>query len=146
MLTHVGFRAHVKTTSRIVSYRIEKSMNRPTGRTAKWVTLGADYPGEGRGSDNGNGISHKNWGIGPRSSAKRHQSVLFFCLWQHGFRPRIPTHRTCRAVLSNGHTGHVPKAPGFFSFWGAPNSLRWNNLVTLIILLPSQRSAVRETR
>ena len=34
-----------------------------------------------------------------------------------------------RAVLTNGHTGHVPRAPRiFFPFWGAPNWLWWNNL------------------
>jgi len=54
-----------------------------------------------------------------------------------------------RAVLTNTrrHTGHVPRAPGFFSFWGAPNWLWWNNFFNVkIILLPSQRSTVRETR
>jgi len=25
-----------------------------------------------------------------------------------------------RAVLTNGHTGHVPRAPGFFLFEGPP--------------------------
>jgi len=29
---------------------------------------------------------------------------------------------------------HVPRAPGFFSFWGAPNWLWWNNFLKLIIL------------
>ena len=28
-----------------------------------------------------------------------------------------------RAVLTNGRSGHVPRAPGFFSFRGAPNWL-----------------------
>jgi len=28
-----------------------------------------------------------------------------------------------RAVLTNGHTGHVPRAPGFFFFLWAPNWL-----------------------
>ena len=32
-----------------------------------------------------------------------------------------------QGVLTNGHTGHVPRAPGFFSFWGALNWLWWNN-------------------
>jgi len=27
---------------------------------------------------------------------------------------------SCRAVLTNGHTGHVPRAPGFFLFEGPP--------------------------
>ena len=31
-----------------------------------------------------------------------------------------------RAVLTNRHTGHVFKAPYFFSFWGAPKWLWWN--------------------
>jgi len=35
----------------------------------------------------------------------------------------------CRAVLTNGNTGHVPRAIGFFSFWGAPNWLWWNNFL-----------------
>jgi len=53
----------------------------------------------------------------------------------------------CRAVLTNGNTGHVPcRAIGFFSFWGAPNWLWWNNFLKQIILLPSQWSTVRETR
>ena len=43
--------------------------------------------------------------------------------------------RVHRAVLTNGHTGHVPRAPGFFSFWGAPDWLWWNNFLKLIILL-----------
>ena len=32
----------------------------------------------------------------------------------------------------------------FFSFWGAPNWMWWNKFLKLIILLPSQRSTVRE--
>ena len=35
-------------------------------------------------------------------------------------------HLQCRAVLTNGHTVHVSRAPGFFSFWGGPNWLWWN--------------------
>ena len=41
-----------------------------------------------------------------------------------------------RAVLTNGHTGHVPRAPGFFSFWGPPTGcgeiifLKTNYIIT----------------
>ena len=52
----------------------------------------------------------------------------------------------CKAVLTNGHTGHVPRASRFFFFLRDPNWLWWNNFLKLIIFLPSERSTVRETR
>jgi len=52
-----------------------------------------------------------------------------------------------RVVLTNGHTGHVPRAPGFFFFFEEPpTGCGEINFLKLIILLPLQRSAVRETR
>ena len=51
-----------------------------------------------------------------------------------------------RAVLTNGHTGHVPSwAPGFF-FDGPPTGCGEINFFKQIILLHSPRSSVRETR
>jgi len=50
-----------------------------------------------------------------------------------------------RAVLTNGHTAHVPKAPRFFFLFDVPPT-GCVNFFKLIILLPSQRSIVRETR
>ena len=41
----------------------------------------------------------------------------------------LRTRRRCpslRAVLTNGHTGHVPRATGFFFFLRGPNWLWWN--------------------
>jgi len=46
-----------------------------------------------------------------------------------------------RAVLTNGHTGLVPRAPVFFLFEGPPTGCGEINF-----LLPSQRSTVRENR
>jgi len=40
-----------------------------------------------------------------------------------------------RAVLTNRHTGHVFKAPVFFSFWGPPTGCGEINFLKLIILL-----------
>jgi len=41
-----------------------------------------------------------------------------------------------RAVLTNGHTGHVPRAPGFFFlFEGAPTGCGEINVLKLIVLL-----------
>jgi len=59
----------------------------------------------------------------------------------------IPTVRLfiTAAVLTNGHIGHVPRAPGFFLFERPPTGCG-EIFLKLIILLPSQRSTVRETR
>jgi len=35
------------------------------------------------------------------------------------------TNLTIRAVLTNGHTGHVPRAPGFFFFLRGPQLTKW---------------------
>jgi len=60
---------------------------------------------------------------------------------------RTGTVRDCRTVLTNEHTGHVPRAPGFFFlFMGPPTGRGEISFFKLIILLPSQRSTVRETR
>ena len=40
---------------------------------------------------------------------------------RHRQNHRTPhTVRLVRAVLTNGHTGHVPRAPGFFFFLSGP--------------------------
>jgi len=52
---------------------------------------------------------------------------------------------TLQGRLNQWTSGTCPGPPDFFSFWGAPNWLWWNNFLKLIILLPSQRSTVRET-
>jgi len=54
-------------------------------------------------------------------------------------------HLQCRAILTNGHTVHVSRAPGFFLFEGPPTGCGEINFLKLTILLPSQRSPVRET-
>ena len=40
-----------------------------------------------------------------------------------------------RAVLTNGHTGHVPRAPGIFFFARGPNWLWWNNFLNTNYLI-----------
>ena len=41
-----------------------------------------------------------------------------------------------RAVLTNGHTGHVPRAPDFFLFQGSPTGCgEINNFFKLTVLL-----------
>jgi len=51
-----------------------------------------------------------------------------------------------RVVLTNGHTGHVPRAPRFFLFEGPPTRSGEINYLKLIILLLLQRSTVRKTQ
>jgi len=51
-----------------------------------------------------------------------------------------------RAVLTNGYTEHVPRPPDFFLFGGPPTGCGEIIFLKLIIVLPSQRSTVRETR
>jgi len=67
--------------------------------------------------------------------------------WDEPYLPTGAITVLSRAVLTNGHTRHVPRAPGiFFLFEGPPTDCGEINLLKLIILLPSKRSTVRETR
>ena len=49
-----------------------------------------------------------------------------------------------RAVLTNGHTGHVPRAPGFFFLFEEPET--GCGEINFLKLIISQRSILRETR
>jgi len=44
--------------------------------------------------------------------------------------------RRSRAVLTNGHTGHVPRAPGFFFFLRGPQLAVVKFFKLIILLLP----------
>ena len=49
------------------------------------------------------------------------------------------THRHIRVVLTNGHIGYVPWAPGFFFLFDGPQLAVVKYFLKLIILLPSQK-------